>query len=404
MRALKQYILKKDRRRKAQKGQLDLIRIKRQPREREERAQRHAGRYKDPPPHLKCSRPWWPPVRFPKEKKPIPAPTGRLSPPLHLKFSRPCWPPVLNRHPPPKDKKLKPAPSRINKGVRRKDKKEEITKGLPLTRYTDLRRRIAQAGHGPVTKRRFPVAFPCKVCGKPKRKEFAHSQYRGEHFCEAAGGGKTAVEWLEEKRGPEPRVPRTTGGEGRSWRIVVNSSVICSVTKKLAGTAADTAAWVTNVGNEHGQVLVSVLTAGEGDGLLPMAAGLMERYRLAGVAPPQLIYVDRDCCSSFSGSKTAAMFNEWDQLVVRLDIWHLMWRFASGVTTESHQLYGPFMRQLSVCIFEWDAGDVRRLLEAKRSELEGKHGMVGLTEASRKIGRKEMALHCRRRTRRAAAT
>lgn len=182
--------------------------------------------------------------------------------------------------------------------------------------------------------------------------------------------------------------------------------VCLQVTKKLAGTAADTAAWVTNVGNEHGQVLVSVLTAGEGEGLLPMAAGLMERYRLAGVAPPQLMYVDRDCCSSFGGSKTAAMFNEWDRLVVRLDIWHLMWRFASGVTTESHQLYGPFMRQLSVCIFEWDAGDVRRLLEAKRSELEGKHGMVGLTEAevSRKIGRKEMALHCRRRTRRAAAT
>ncbi|XP_064815580.1 uncharacterized protein LOC135531470 [Oncorhynchus masou masou] len=155
------------------------------------------------------------------------------------------------------------------------------------------------------------------------------------------------------------------------------------VTKKLAGTAADTAAWVTNVGNEHGQVLVSVLTAAEGEGLLPMAAGLMERYRLAGVAPPQLMYVDRDCCSSFGGSKTAAMFNDWDQLVVRLDIWHLMGRFASGVTTESHQLYGPFMRQLSACIFEWDAGDVRRLLKAKRSEMERKHGMVGLTEAER---------------------
>nr|XP_046166284.1 uncharacterized protein LOC124002687 isoform X4 [Oncorhynchus gorbuscha] len=178
------------------------------------------------------------------------------------------------------------------------------------------------------------------------------------------------------------------------------------VTKKLAGTAADTAAWVTNVGNEHGQVLVSVLTAGEGEGLLPMAAGLMERYRLAGVAPPKLMYVDRDCCSSLGGSKTAAMYNDWDQLVVRLDIWHLMRRFASGVTTESHQLYGPFMRQLSTCIFEWDAGDVCRLLEAKRSELERKHGMVGLTEAevSKKIGRKEIALHCRRRTRGAAAT
>ena len=83
-----------------------------------------------------------------------------------------------------------------------------------------------------------------------------------------------------------------------------------------------------------------------------------------------------------------------------------MRRFASGVTSESHQLYGPFMRQLSACIFEWDAGDVCRLLEAKRSELEGEHGMVGLTEAevSRQIGRKEMALHCRRRTRGSAAT
>ncbi|XP_042169059.1 uncharacterized protein LOC121843508 [Oncorhynchus tshawytscha] len=118
--------------------------------------------------------------------------------------------------------------------------------------------------------------------------------------------------------------------------------------------------------------------------------------------------------SSCTWTETAApasedqkqLYNDWDQLVVRLDIWHLMWRFASGVTTESHQLYGPFMRQLSACIFEWDAGDVRRLLEAKRSELEGKHGMVGLTEAevSRKIGRKEIALHCRRRTRGAAAT
>ena len=54
------------------------------------------------------------------------------------------------------------------------------------------------------------------------------------------------------------------------------------MTKKLGGAAADTAAWVTNVGNERGQVLMSVLTEREGDGLLPMAAGLMRRYREAG--------------------------------------------------------------------------------------------------------------------------
>lgn len=37
------------------------------------------------------------------------------------------------------------------------------------------------------------------------------------------------------------------------------------MTKKLAGAAADTAAWVTSVGNEHGQVLISVLTEKEGE-------------------------------------------------------------------------------------------------------------------------------------------
>ncbi|XP_034749245.1 uncharacterized protein LOC117957538 [Etheostoma cragini] len=170
------------------------------------------------------------------------------------------------------------------------------------------------------------------------------------------------------------------------------------VTKKLAGTAADTAAWVTNVGNEHGQVLISVLTCSEGtEGLSPMAAGLIRRYRLAEVPPPQLIYVDRDCCSRVGVSKTAALFQEWGQLVVRLDIWHLMRRFASGVTTETHELYAPFMRQLSHCIFEVDSGDARRLTEAKRSQLEGQHGMVGLTDAEvvRRISREEWRLHCR---------
>lgn len=87
--------------------------------------------------------------------------------------------------------------------------------------------------------------------------------------------------------------------------------------------------------------------------------------------------------------------------MVRLDIWHLMRRFASGVTTETHELYPAFMRQLSHCIFEVDPGDARRLTEAKWSKLEGKHGMVGLTDAevSQRISKQEWRLHCRRRTR-----
>lgn len=139
----------------------------------------------------------------------------------------------------------------------------------------------------------------------------------------------------------------------------------------------------TNVGNEHGQVLMSVLTDTEGAGLLSMAAGLMRRYRDAGVEPPQLLYVDRDCCSSHGGSKTADMFRKWD--MDRLDIWHLMRRFASGVTTESHQLYKPFLQQLSSCIFLWDPEDAARLLKVKKRMLEAQ-GMTFSSDAEQRIG------------------
>ena len=36
------------------------------------------------------------------------------------------------------------------------------------------------------------------------------------------------------------------------------------VSKKLQGTAANTASWATNVGNERGEVLMSMLTESEG--------------------------------------------------------------------------------------------------------------------------------------------
>lgn len=105
----------------------------------------------------------------------------------------------------------------------------------------------------------------------------------------------------------------------------------------------------------------------EADGLFPVCSGLMERYRRAGETPPQVLYVDRDCCSARGKEKVAAMFSEWDQLIVRLDLWHFMRRFAVGVTTDIHSLYGPFMKLLTARIFEWDASDVERLKEAKQA-------------------------------------
>lgn len=51
-----------------------------------------------------------------------------------------------------------------------------------------------------------------------------------------------------------------------------------------------------------------------------MVYGLIRRYSLAGVSPPEVLYVDRDCCAA----KTKELFSPWDNLLIRLDIWHFM--------------------------------------------------------------------------------
>ncbi|KAL2082089.1 hypothetical protein ACEWY4_021907 [Coilia grayii] len=168
------------------------------------------------------------------------------------------------------------------------------------------------------------------------------------------------------------------------------------VTKKFVGAATGTSAWITNVGNEYGQVLMSVLTAAEGDGLANMASGLMRRYQDAGKVPPKVMYVDGHCCAAEGRRKTSQLFHEWHELVIRLDPWHLMRQFARGVTSDSHQLYGLFMARLSLAIFEWDAGDLGRLREAKQSEEEGSRDI--------KLSARELVRHCRRRTRGVAET
>ena len=77
-----------------------------------------------------------------------------------------------------------------------------------------------------------------------------------------------------------------------------------------------------------------------------------------------------------------------------------MRRLARGCTTVSHPLYGTFMARLSSCVFEWEEGDFNLLMEAKRGELR-KAGVISPTDGAvrKAINRKEMARHCRRRTR-----
>ncbi|XP_073667611.1 uncharacterized protein [Paramisgurnus dabryanus] len=172
------------------------------------------------------------------------------------------------------------------------------------------------------------------------------------------------------------------------------------ITKKLAGTARGTGKWLTSVGNEFGQVLMSVLTAQEGAGLDMMIDGLVKRYQQAGVDPPAVLYVDCGCCTEVGETKLKTRFRGWPDLLIRLDIWHFMRRIAVGCTTDAHQLYPIFMARLSACIFEWDAADVAVLRRAKK-ELLVSQGWPVLTDevVSKHLSKQELALHCRRRTR-----
>ncbi|XP_062305989.1 uncharacterized protein LOC134010142 [Osmerus eperlanus] len=172
------------------------------------------------------------------------------------------------------------------------------------------------------------------------------------------------------------------------------------ITKKLSGHGKGTALWVTSLGNEVGQILTSVLTVQEGPGLDHMVSGVMERYRQAAVPPPVLLYVDCGCCKSEGPSKVQTRFGEWPDLHIRLDIWHFMRRMAIGCTTDAHPLYPTFMGSLSACIFEWDAGDLTLLRQAKRAQLR-QEGVPSITDlvVDTKISKMELSLYCRRKTR-----
>ena len=143
---------------------------------------------------------------------------------------------------------------------------------------------------------------------------------------------------------------------------------------------------------------MSVLTCQEGYlGLTPMVDGIIGRYSSAGVSPPEVLYVDKECCGD---SCVRKMFDAWPDLKIRLDIWHFMRRFTAGCSTDAHQLYGVFMSRLSKCIFKWSSQDLKDLSDAKRSELQQRH-LTNPSESDvlRWLTKNELALHCRRQTR-----
>ena len=157
---------------------------------------------------------------------------------------------------------------------------------------------------------------------------------------------------------------------------------------------------MTNVSNDLGEVLNSVLTTGEGLGIFDMCQGIVKRYSGAGEPEPRVIYVDRDCCSDSGVCPVLASFHPWHSEVC-LDIFHFMRRFSRGLVTEHHPLYGLFCSKLSSCIFEWDEEDVKLLKKSKAAELKKKFAGQEPTaqQVSAQIHTAELVRHCRRRTR-----
>ena len=100
-----------------------------------------------------------------------------------------------------------------------------------------------------------------------------------------------------------------------------------------------------------------------------MAKGLTQRYQKAKVEPPNVLYVDRGCCTSTSmPSSIKQLFSNLPNLVLRMDIYHFMRRIAGGCTRESHPLYGCFLVSLSFSIYEWDPSDLDALYKAKKED------------------------------------
>ena len=173
------------------------------------------------------------------------------------------------------------------------------------------------------------------------------------------------------------------------------------IAKKLQGKSANSASWCTNVGNERGEILLSLLTTSESlSNLGQMAEGLMDRFSKAGQPNPVILYTDRDCCKKGESSKYQRLFYRWNELLVRLDSWHFMRRLSKSCTNESHPLYGTFMAKISTAIFEWDASDMALLRSAKKAELQQAGVRNPSADAVAKaISKSELAQHCRRKTR-----
>ena len=167
----------------------------------------------------------------------------------------------------------------------------------------------------------------------------------------------------------------------------------------LAPNVRQSVQWMTNVMNESGQFVQSVLTQGEGiDQLRAMCVGVIKRFHRNKWKPPKVIYIDRDCCGDMTtyhklfdpeGIEGVDLSEEeieaWKYVQIRLDIYHLMTRHDVGLTTTHHIKYNLFEAGMANCFFRFDPVDLENLQKAKIKVMNLE---LGLEEEDHQVGRK----------------
>ncbi|KAF4708964.1 hypothetical protein FOZ62_006755, partial [Perkinsus olseni] len=108
-------------------------------------------------------------------------------------------------------------------------------------------------------------------------------------------------------------------------------------------------------------------------------AGLKARYDSLQLPYPRLLYVDKNCCTSTKQMVTQA----FPSLTVRLDVFHMLWRFSKACVRTTHPGHANFMRELSQAFFKTNENDLRMLLEAIMVSF----GLDDPAEAARRLRR-----------------
>ena len=88
------------------------------------------------------------------------------------------------------------------------------------------------------------------------------------------------------------------------------------------------------------------MSTAEGHGIATTIDDIMQIYEAAEIPAPRIIYIERDYCGI---SPLHMMLSARDQTFLE---WHLMRYISTEFTTDSLQLYGQYMDNLSNCIFE----------------------------------------------------